>query len=116
MEACVLGKLLPIGTSIELAHVVGMTMCPVMAVKGFAVKSCDGENIAECRGVLGLAQDHSVIKNNSADRHAVSSLSIMRYMTMRFSTRTAWETTETELARASQERKRSGLPLFDLTA
>lgn len=40
----------------------------------------------------------------------------MRYMTMRFSTRTAWETTETELARALQERKRSGLPLFDLTA
>jgi alanine-synthesizing transaminase len=46
----------------------------------------------------------------------MSSTSIMRYMKMRFSTRTAWETTEAELARALRERKEAGLPLLDLTA
>ncbi len=35
---------------------------------------------------------------------------------MRFSTRTAWETTESELARALRERRQAGLPLLDLTA
>lgn len=34
----------------------------------------------------------------------------------RFSARTNWETTETELARALRQRKQSGLPLLDLTA
>jgi alanine-synthesizing transaminase len=40
----------------------------------------------------------------------------MRYMKMRLSTRTAWETTESDLARALRERKEAGLPLLDLTA
>ena len=34
----------------------------------------------------------------------------------RFSARTAWETNETELARALRERKEARLPLLDLTA
>jgi len=33
-----------------------------------------------------------------------------------FSTRTAWDLSETELARAIAERRASGLPLLDLTA
>src|SRR5580698_10650124 len=35
---------------------------------------------------------------------------------MRFSARTNWETTETELARALRERKESGQPIRDITA
>ncbi len=45
----------------------------------------------------------------------MSSVSIMRYMKMRFSTRTAWETTESDLARALRERQQAGLALIDLT-
>lgn len=35
---------------------------------------------------------------------------------MRFSARTNWETTETEISRALRERRESGLPIHDLTA
>ncbi|HEX3438649.1 MAG TPA: pyridoxal phosphate-dependent aminotransferase [Pseudacidobacterium sp.] len=37
-------------------------------------------------------------------------------MSIRFSARTAWETTETELARALRERREAGLAVLDLTA
>lgn len=36
-------------------------------------------------------------------------------MSLKFSTRTAWDTRESDLARAIAERRSSGLPLFDLT-
>src|ERR1700740_2349930 len=35
---------------------------------------------------------------------------------MRFSSRTNWETTETDIARALRERRESGQPIYDLTA
>ncbi len=39
-------KLLPVSTAIQLAHVVGVTMPPIMAVKSVAVETGDGKQVS----------------------------------------------------------------------
>jgi len=78
LDARVGCKLLPVRAAVQSAHVVGEAMRPVMTFKCISVEAGDGKQVSQSRRFLRMAQYHSVIEDDSTNRHEKSSTPIMR--------------------------------------
>jgi hypothetical protein len=60
----------PEGLGVEVAAVVGVAVCPVLAMEDLFVEAGDGEHASPGGGVGWAGEDHSVVKEDCFDwRH-----------------------------------------------